>query len=125
MAIATAKTILCVSDQETVLHIRRLLLEHEGYRVLTAAGEHAAVDLLRTQQVDLGLLDYSASDAQRVAAAIRKNKPSLRLVVISFSSNFPENLNGLVDGWVSKTRNPDVLLRRIEQLVGRKHKEDS
>jgi CheY-like chemotaxis protein len=108
-----------------VLHVRRLLLEHEGYRVLTAAGEPAALDLLRTQQVDLALLDYSASDAQRVATAIRKNKPNLRLVVISFSSNFPENLNGLVDGWVSKTRSPDVLLRRIEQLVGRKRKQDS
>ncbi|HTM40836.1 MAG TPA: response regulator [Terriglobales bacterium] len=125
MAIATAKTILCVSDQEIVLHVRRLLLEHEGYRVLTAAGEHAAVDLLRTQPVDLAVLDYSASDAQRVAAAIKKNKPNLRLVVISFSSNFPENLNGLVDGWVSKTRSPDVLLRRIEQLVGRKGREDA
>ena len=107
------------------MHVRRLLLEHEGYRVLTAAGEHAAVDLLRTQQVDLALLDYSASDAQRVATAIRKNKPNIRLVAISFSSNFPENLNGLVDGWVSKTRSPDVLLRRIEQLVGRKGKEPS
>ena len=107
------------------MHVRRLLLEHEGYRVLTAAGEHAAVDLLRTQQVDLALLDYSASDAQRVATAIRKNKPNIRLVAISFSSNFPENLNGLVDGWVSKTRSPDVLLRRIEQLVGRKGKEHS
>jgi CheY-like chemotaxis protein len=108
-----------------VLHIRRLLLEHEGYRVLTAAGEHAAVDLMRTQPVDLALLDYSASDAQRVAAAIRKSKPHLRLVVISFSPNFPENLNGLVDGWVSKTRSPDVLLRKIEQLVGRKAREHS
>jgi DNA-binding response OmpR family regulator len=107
-----------------VLHVRRLLLEHEGYQVLTAAGEHAALDLLRTQPVDLALLDYSASDAQRVAAAIRKNKPNLRLVVISFSPNFPENLNGLVDGWVSKTRSPDVLLRRIEQLVGRKRKKE-
>jgi DNA-binding response OmpR family regulator len=108
-----------------VLHIRRLLLEHEGYRVLTAAGENAAVDLLRTQQVDLALLDYGASDAQRVAGAIRKSKPDLRLVVISFSPNFPANLTGLVDGWVSKTRSPDVLLRRIEQLMGRKRKEDS
>jgi CheY-like chemotaxis protein len=108
-----------------VLHVRRMLLEHEGYRVLTAVGEHAAVDLLRTQPVDLAVLDYSASDAQRVAAAIKKNKPNLRLVVISFSSNFPENLNGLVDGWVSKTRSPDVLLRRIEQLVGRKRREDA
>ena len=108
-----------------MLHVRQLLLEHEGYRVLTAAGEHAAVDLLRTQEVDLALLDYSASDAQRVAAAIRKKEPYLRMVVISFSSNFPENLNGLVDGWVSKTRSPDVLLRRIEQLVGRRRKEDS
>ncbi|HTM88143.1 MAG TPA: response regulator [Terriglobales bacterium] len=123
MAIATPKTILCVSDQEVVLHIRKLLLEHEGYRVLTAAGENAAIQLLRAaEQVDLALLDYSAADAQPVVAAIRKTKPGLRLVVISFSPNFPENLTGLVDGWVSKTRSPDVLLRRIEQLLGRKQK---
>jgi len=123
LAIATPKTILCVSDQEVVLHIRKLLLEHEGYRVLTAAGENAAIQLLRAaEQVDLALLDYSAADAQPVVAAIRKTKPGLRLVVISFSPNFPENLTGLVDGWVSKTRSPDVLLRRIEQLLGRKQK---
>ena len=123
MAIATPKTILCVSDQEIVLHIRKLLLEHEGYRVLTAAGGNAAIQLLRAaEQVDLALLDYSAADAQPVVAAIRKTKPGLRLVVISFSPNFPENLTGLVDGWVSKTRSPDVLLRRIEQLLGRKQK---
>jgi DNA-binding response OmpR family regulator len=112
-----------VSDQEVVLHIRKLLLEHEGYRVLTAAGENAAIQLLRAaEQVDLALLDYSAADAQPVVAAIRKTKPGLRLVVISFSPNFPENLTGLVDGWVSKTRSPDVLLRRIEHLLSRKHK---
>jgi len=123
LAIATPKTILCVSDQEVVLHIRKLLLEHEGYRVLTAAGENAAIQLLRAaEQVDLALLDYSAADAQPVVAAIRKTKPGLRLVVISFSPNFPENLTGLVDGWVSKTRSPDVLLRRIEHLLSRKHK---
>jgi hypothetical protein len=49
----------------------------------------------------------------------------LRLVVISFSPNFPENLTGLVDAWVSKTRSPDVLLRRIEQLLGKKTKGDA
>ena len=115
-----------MSDQEVVLHIRKLLLEHEGYRVLTAAGENAAIQLLRTAEpVDLALLDYSAADAQPVVAAIRKIKPGLRLVVISFSPNFPENLTGLVDGWVSKTRSPDVLLRRIEQLLSRKLKADT
>ena len=104
-----------------MLHIRKLLLEHEGYRVLTAAGEDAAIELLRTvEQVDLALLDYSAADALPVVAAVRKIRPRLRLVVISFSPNFPENLTGLVDGWVSKTRSPDVLLRKIELLLGRK-----
>jgi DNA-binding response OmpR family regulator len=103
-----------------VLRVRKLLLEHEGYRVLTAAGEKVAAELLRAEPVDLALLDYSAADAQRVVAAIRRTKPGLRLVVISFSPNFPENLTGLVDGWVSKTRSPDVLLRKIEQLVNRK-----
>lgn len=124
-AIVTPKTILCVSDQEVVLRVRKLLLEHEGYRVLTAAGEKAAADLLRAQEVDLALLDYSAADAQRVVAVIRRTKPGLRLVLISFSPNFPENLTGLVDGWVSKTRSPDVLLRKIEQLVGKKRRADS
>jgi DNA-binding response OmpR family regulator len=108
-----------------VLRIRKLLLEHEGYRVLTAAGETAAIEALRVEQVDLALLDYSATDAQPVAAAIKKAKRNLRLVVISFSPNFPENLTGLVDGWVSKTRSPDVLLRRIEQLMGKKQKGNS
>lgn len=125
LAIAVPKTILCVSDQEVALRVRKLLLEHEGYRVLTASGEAAAQELLRIEQVDLGLLDYSATEAQRVITAIKKVKPGLRLVLISFSPNFPENLTGLVDGWVSKTRSPDVLLRRIEQLVGRKHRENS
>ena len=121
MPIVTPKTILCLSDQEVVLHIRKLLLEHEGYRVLTAAGVDAAIELLRTvEQVDLALLDYSAADALPVVAAVRKIRPRLRLVVISFSPNFPENLTGLVDGWVSKTRSPDVLLRKIELLLGRK-----
>ncbi len=108
-----------------MLHVRRLLLEHEGYRVLTAAGENAAQEILRRELVDLALLDYSAADAQRVAAAIRRVKPNLRLVVISFSPNFPENLAGIVDGWVSKIRSPDVLLRKIEQLVGRNRSADS
>lgn len=120
LAIATPKTILCVSDEPVVLHVRQLLLEHEGYQVLTAAGENAAGELLRAENIDLVLLDYSAADARRVAAAIRKTHPSLRLVAISFSSSFPEDLTGLVDGWVSKTRSPDVLLRRIEQLLRRK-----
>lgn len=120
LTIATPKTILCVSDEPVVLHVRQLLLEHEGYRVLTAAGEDAAEELLRAENIDLVLLDYSAAETRRVAAEIRKKHPSPRLVAISFSSSFPGDLTGLVDGWVSKTRSPDVLLRRIEQLLRKK-----
>lgn len=113
-----------MSDEQVALRVRKLLLEHEGYRVLTAAGEQAAEEVLRAEEVDLVLLDYSAAEAQRVAASLRESNPGVRLVVISFSTSFPEGLTGLVDAWVSKTRNPDVLLRRIEQLVGRKRRSD-
>ena len=124
VGIAGPRTILCVSDEQVALRVRKLLLEHEGYRVLTAAGEQAAEEVLRAEEVDLVLLDYSAAEAQRVAASLRESNPGVRLVVISFSTSFPEGLTGLVDAWVSKTRNPDVLLRRIEQLVGRKRRSD-
>jgi DNA-binding response OmpR family regulator len=105
-----------------VLRVRKLLLEHEGYSVLTAAGAELAEELLRTQPVDLVLLDYGVAEAQRVAARIRRLQPGLHIVLISFSPSFPETLTGVVDGWVSKTRSPDVLLHKIEQLLGTKRK---
>ena len=104
--------------------MRKLLLEHEGYRVLTAAGEGVAAGLLQREAVDLVLLDYSVADAGRVAGSIRQIRSALPIVLISFSASFPTALNNLIDGWVSKTRNPDVLLRRIEQLLGKKQGRD-
>ncbi|HLK34074.1 MAG TPA: response regulator [Terriglobales bacterium] len=115
-----ANTILCVSDQDVVLRMRKLLLEHEGFRVLTAIGEKAAEQCLRGEQVGLVLLDYGVAEAQRVAARIKALNPGLRIVLISFSPSLPRSLTGLVDAWVSKTRSPDVLLRKIEQLLGKR-----
>jgi CheY-like chemotaxis protein len=54
-----SKTILCVDDEATGLQVRRMLLESQGYAVITAENGQAALDLLSSQNLDLVVLDYS------------------------------------------------------------------
>lgn len=44
--------ILCVDDHERGLEVRQMLLEHAGYRVLTATDESRALQLFRSHVVD-------------------------------------------------------------------------
>ena len=41
------KTILCVDDNEQALSVRKFMLETRGYRVLTATGSEAALELFQ------------------------------------------------------------------------------
>ncbi len=50
--------ILCVDDTPSVLEGEKMLLEENGYRVLTATNGKEAVQAFTSHSVDLVLLDY-------------------------------------------------------------------
>ena len=50
--------ILCVDDTSSVLEGEKMLLEENGYRVLTATNGKEAVQTFASNSVDLVLLDY-------------------------------------------------------------------
>lgn len=68
--------ILLLSYDPTLLTTRRLLLENQGYEIISARGLAAALQLCDgTTQFDLIILDHPVpqTDQRGVVAALRKN----------------------------------------------------
>jgi DNA-binding response OmpR family regulator len=96
-----------------------MLLEHEAYEVLTATDENAALELFNTHSIDLVMLDYKRPEphAGRAAAKLRTIKPRVPIMMLSLGAILAKGDSRVFDAHVSKSENPDVLLRRIEQLL--------
>ncbi len=58
----SGKLILMIEDDEEMLALNELILEKEGYRVLSATGGVAGLEVLRNNRVDLILLDIMMED---------------------------------------------------------------
>ena len=54
-------TILCVDDNENILHSLKRLLRKEGYRFLTAPGGAEGLKILKEKDVQLLISDYRIS----------------------------------------------------------------
>ena len=84
-----AKTILIVDDEEIWLRtLARLFLER-GYRVVQAASCAAALNALKTCEIDCALVDFNLGDAKGdlVCAAIRERDSGMRTPVIFFTAD--------------------------------------
>jgi CheY-like chemotaxis protein len=81
---AATPTILCIDDNRAGLAIRKLLLEHQGYSVLTAEDGVSGLSLLERNPVDAVVLDYRmpGMDGDAVAQIIRKEHPGLPIVIL-------------------------------------------
>jgi len=114
-------TILCVDDQPTGLHIRKLFLESFGYQVLCAGGGRTALDILQRQPVDAVILDYRMPemDGDEVAREIKGMDPDLPIVLLSgYISEIPETLRKNVNGFVAKGSPPEELRRALASALG-------
>ena len=56
---ASSHLVLCVDDETIGLHVRKLLLERAGYKVLTANDGYLGLALFSSEPVEVVVLDYS------------------------------------------------------------------
>ena len=116
----TQATILCVDDEENQLVLRKLLLERAGYRVLTAESPTRAIELFRSDAIDLVILDYYMPGMNGLSLAreiLRQKK--LPVVVLSAYAELPGESLGTADTWIMKGTASEELLRRIAELLAR------
>jgi len=119
MPMNSAKTVLCVEDEELQLKVRCMLLQTAGYIVLKAVTGKEAIELFRCNEVDVVVMDYSLSDKDGVAVAaeMKRIRPETPIVMLSgFSSELPDNR--VVDLWLRKADvDPADLLARVGNLA--------
>lgn len=111
-------TLLCLDDEQTALCVRKLVLETEGFRVLTAATAKNALEQMSEHHVDLVIADHLLSDSTGTAVAkmMKQRWPKTPIVLLSGVVDPPQNLEA-VDAFVSKGEGRGVLLATIRRLL--------
>jgi CheY-like chemotaxis protein len=120
---ARRKAILCLCHDSNMLRVRRMLLEHFGYTVLSTNSVEDARNVAQNQCPDMLLMDnsYPGIDFDRVAGQVKQVCPEVITVVLSpYYYRGSHGAGNYVDRFVDKDDGPDVLLSQIEELFGQK-----
>lgn len=111
--------LLYIDDSPQVPQIRKTTLESHGYRVEIASTSSAAIEVLNRTSVAAVLLEYKMEgiDAEAVACHIKRQFPSLPIILLSSFPEIPERTLWLVDDYVMKSEGREGLVRVIERMT--------
>jgi CheY-like chemotaxis protein len=115
----TAKTILFVDDEPSILSMRRLVFEALGYSVLTATCGQDGLKIFTMYPVDAVVLDYlmPGMDGEETARCIRKVRSDIPIILSSGCLEVPERVLELVNAAVEKAANPEALIETLAQQL--------
>ena len=116
--------ILIVEDERQMAEQLRKGLEREGYSVLLAHDGQQGLDLARTVDHDLMILDWMLPkiDGRQVARRLRQAKIDTRILMLTARDTPPDIVEGLdcgVDDYLIKPFAFEVLLARLRALARR------
>ncbi|HEV2274025.1 MAG TPA: response regulator [Acidobacteriaceae bacterium] len=117
-------TILCIDDEELGLEIRKMVLEREGYLVLTAQDGAGGLSIFESQRVDAVILDYAMPglDGGQVAAIMRQRKPEIPILMLTAYVTLPDSVMRLVDISATKGDGALGLIDRLREMLAARSK---
>ena len=120
---AAMKTVLIVDDEPKIAQLARDYLEHAGFGVLTAGEGTAALQVARTRQPDLVVLDLGlpGMDGMDVARELRRAS-DVPIVMLTARDDEIDKLLGLeigADDYLTKPFSPRELVARIRAVLRR------
>lgn len=114
-------TILCIDDEDLGLEIRKLVLEREGYKVLTARDGPTGLSVFKSHKVDAVVLDFAMPglDGGQVAAAMRRTKPNVPILMLSAYVALPDSVMNDIDVLTTKGEGAFTLIEVLRDLLAR------
>lgn len=111
--------ILCVDDETVGLHVRKMLLERAGYRVLTALDGPAGLLLFAREPIEAVVLDFSmpGMTGGEVAQTMRQVKPHVPILMLSAYTSLPSEVIEIVDLSMTKGEGAPALLKNLSSLM--------
>ena len=115
--------ILVADDEKEIRELLRLYLENEKYEVIEAADGQQAYEILKTNEIDLCLLDIMMPkmDGYHLLQAIRKES-NVPVIILSAKNADSEKILGLnlgADDYLAKPFNPLEAVARVKSNLRR------
>jgi len=118
--------ILVVDDDQTILNLVRITLEHEGYEVILAQDGQIALDHYRKEQIDLAIVDIAmpVMDGYEVIQEMHKITAQTKHVpIVILSAHDQEVMRDYaselgVDAYLTKPMTAKQLKTHVERLIG-------
>ena len=124
--------ILVVDDEEDILELIRFSLYREGFNVVCAASGEQALDLVKSQKIDLIVLDLMLPgiDGLHVAQVLQNHPRNKQIPIIMLTAKTSESdvVAGLETGaedYILKPFSPRILIARVRTVLRRKKKQIS
>lgn len=118
------KKILVIEDDVSILRGLKDNLEYEGYFVLTETDGKRRLELARTKNADLLLLDIMLPGINgfEICRKLKKEKPELPIIMITARGSEMDKVSGLdtgADDYVTKPFSIPELMARIRAVFRR------
>ena len=117
--------ILCVDDEPANLKLLENILVPRGYEVVTAASGEAALQKVKTQTIDLILMDLMlpGMDGLQVSRKIKDNKKAKNIPIIMLTArsgveSYIKSLSSEVFAHLHKPFETDALVKIVRNALG-------
>lgn len=122
--------IVAADDDPPIRDMVKLLLETQGYQVISAGDGEEALEKIRSELPDMAILDVimPKRDGFSVCKAVRSSVETMFIPVVMLTGqdSIEEKLQGLssgADDYITKPFNTDELLARIETVLRRSYRQ--
>ncbi len=120
-----SKKILIIDDDPDIVESTKLILESEGYEVISESGPDEGYAKALSESPDLIILDVmmvEPDDGFFVASKIKSKRPDVPIIMYSSVSNalgYEYGMNNVVkvDEFIDKPVEPAILLETIGKLI--------
>nr|MBP7228635.1 response regulator [Longilinea sp.] len=121
-----APKILIADDDPETLRLVSLMLQRQGYQVVTASNGVQAIGLARVEKPDLMIIDVMMPDLDgfEVVRQLRKNAETVTTPILMFTakSQVEDKVQGYeagADDYLTKPVHPAELQARLKSLLAR------
>lgn len=121
--------ILVVEDEKNISDVIKAYLEKENYKVITAFDGEQAIEIFKSNNVDLVILDLMIPkiSGEKVCSTIR-NISNVPIIMLTAKSDEESKIEGLTigaDDYVVKPFSPRELVTRVKALMRRSYRSDT
>jgi CheY-like chemotaxis protein len=111
-------TILCIDDEEIPRTLRKLILQKQGYQVVTAASGAEALEVLDRENIDLVLSDQMmpGMTGTELAKSVKSTRPTMPVILISGVNEIPAEAI-YADRFISKVGGPELLFKTVYEVL--------